>query len=169
MTPRDLPLQETAPLAAQAGAGSDAHAAVGSASGGCDTLLVRDARRERHGRLSGGMPVCRLYGPPGLHNHLAGFVAGICWDRIGDAGRHLRWRRSTAIASSGSASPRTRTPGQRAGAGWRAAHQRNVCGVRRLLPFHFSRRYVHDVERVYDEILHYAGGMVQVEVPSGTR
>ncbi len=29
---------------------------------------------------------CRLYGPPGLADHLAGFLRGILWDRIGDRG-----------------------------------------------------------------------------------
>jgi ribonuclease BN (tRNA processing enzyme) len=29
---------------------------------------------------------CRLYGPPGLAAHIAGFIAGVCWDRIGDQG-----------------------------------------------------------------------------------
>jgi ribonuclease BN (tRNA processing enzyme) len=37
-------------------------------------------------RLSGDQPPCRLYGPPGIVNHVAGFVAGVRWDRIGDAG-----------------------------------------------------------------------------------
>jgi ribonuclease Z len=29
---------------------------------------------------------CRLFGPPGIAGHLAGFIAGVCWDRIGDTG-----------------------------------------------------------------------------------
>jgi len=29
---------------------------------------------------------CRLYGPPGLAGHIAGFIAGVRWDRIGDQG-----------------------------------------------------------------------------------
>ena len=29
---------------------------------------------------------CRLYGPPGLAGHIQAFVAGVCWDRIGDTG-----------------------------------------------------------------------------------
>ncbi|HEX7038172.1 MAG TPA: MBL fold metallo-hydrolase [Pseudomonadales bacterium] len=37
-------------------------------------------------RLSGDPPPCRLYGPPGLREHIAGFVAGVRWDRIGDSG-----------------------------------------------------------------------------------
>jgi ribonuclease BN (tRNA processing enzyme) len=30
--------------------------------------------------------ICRLYGPPGLAGHIAGFVDGVCWDRIGNTG-----------------------------------------------------------------------------------
>jgi ribonuclease BN (tRNA processing enzyme) len=30
----------------------------------------------------GEYPVCRLYGPPGLARHIAGFLQGILWDRI---------------------------------------------------------------------------------------
>lgn len=30
--------------------------------------------------------VCRLYGPPGLADHVSGLIAGILWDRIGDRG-----------------------------------------------------------------------------------
>jgi len=30
----------------------------------------------------GDYPVCRLYGPPGLARHIAGFLQGILWDRI---------------------------------------------------------------------------------------
>jgi ribonuclease BN (tRNA processing enzyme) len=37
-------------------------------------------------RMTGNYPPVNLYGPPGLSDHVAGFVAGICWDRIGDAG-----------------------------------------------------------------------------------
>jgi ribonuclease BN (tRNA processing enzyme)/energy-coupling factor transporter ATP-binding protein EcfA2 len=34
-----------------------------------------------------GQPgLCRLYGPPGLARHVAAFVAGIRWDRIGEEG-----------------------------------------------------------------------------------
>ena len=34
-----------------------------------------------------GQPgLCRLYGPPGLAGHVAAFVAGIRWDRIGEQG-----------------------------------------------------------------------------------
>lgn len=29
---------------------------------------------------------CRLWGPPGLATHVAGFLAGVLWDRIGDHG-----------------------------------------------------------------------------------
>ena len=41
-------------------------------------------------RLSGGVGPCRLFGPPGLRDHVAGFVAGVRWDRIGDAGPQFR-------------------------------------------------------------------------------
>lgn len=30
--------------------------------------------------------VCRVYGPPGLAEHIQGFISGILWDRIGDRG-----------------------------------------------------------------------------------
>jgi len=30
----------------------------------------------------GPLPVCRVYGPPGLAGHLAGFVRGVLWDRV---------------------------------------------------------------------------------------
>ena len=30
----------------------------------------------------GDYPVCRLYGPPGLAGHIAGFLQGILWDRV---------------------------------------------------------------------------------------
>ncbi len=32
----------------------------------------------------GEYPPCRLYGPPGLARHVAGFLAGILWDRVED-------------------------------------------------------------------------------------
>lgn len=32
----------------------------------------------------GHFPPCRLYGPPGLAQHIAGFLQGILWDRIGE-------------------------------------------------------------------------------------
>jgi len=32
----------------------------------------------------GDYPACRLYGPPGLARHIAGFLQGILWDRIED-------------------------------------------------------------------------------------
>lgn len=32
----------------------------------------------------GDYPACRLYGPPGLAGNIAGFVGGVCWDRIGE-------------------------------------------------------------------------------------
>lgn len=34
----------------------------------------------------GDYPVCRLYGPPGLAQHIQGFMQGILWDRIADRG-----------------------------------------------------------------------------------
>lgn len=32
----------------------------------------------------GELPVCRLYGPPGLADHIAGFIQSILWDRLTD-------------------------------------------------------------------------------------
>ncbi|MGA7799584.1 MAG: MBL fold metallo-hydrolase, partial [Gammaproteobacteria bacterium] len=34
----------------------------------------------------GELPVCRLYGPPGLAGHIEGLVNGILWDRVEDRG-----------------------------------------------------------------------------------
>jgi ribonuclease BN (tRNA processing enzyme) len=34
----------------------------------------------------GDLPVCRLFGPPGLAENIAGLVQGIHWDRIGERG-----------------------------------------------------------------------------------
>ena len=34
----------------------------------------------------GDLPACRLFGPPGLAENIAGLVRGIHWDRIGDKG-----------------------------------------------------------------------------------
>jgi ribonuclease BN (tRNA processing enzyme) len=34
----------------------------------------------------GNLPSCRLFGPPGLADHIAGLISGIHWDRIGDWG-----------------------------------------------------------------------------------
>ena len=34
----------------------------------------------------GEFPVCRLYGPPGLAKHIAGFMQGILWDRVAERG-----------------------------------------------------------------------------------
>lgn len=34
----------------------------------------------------GEKSICRLYGPPGLADHIAGLIGGIHWDRIGDRG-----------------------------------------------------------------------------------
>ena len=34
----------------------------------------------------GDYPACRLYGPPGLAQHIAGFLQGILWDRVDDCG-----------------------------------------------------------------------------------
>jgi ribonuclease BN (tRNA processing enzyme) len=41
-------------------------------------------------RMTGSFPTCRIYGPPGIQEHVAGFIAGIRWDRIGDAGPEFR-------------------------------------------------------------------------------
>ncbi len=41
-------------------------------------------------RLSGGLPACRIYGPGGIRDHVAAFVNGFRWDRIGDAGPEFR-------------------------------------------------------------------------------
>jgi ribonuclease Z len=37
-------------------------------------------------RLSCDLPVCRVYGPPGLRTHIEGFVQSYLWDRIGERG-----------------------------------------------------------------------------------
>lgn len=37
-------------------------------------------------RMGSVVPPCRVYGPPGMHAHVAGMIAAVCWDRIGDAG-----------------------------------------------------------------------------------
>jgi ribonuclease BN (tRNA processing enzyme) len=34
----------------------------------------------------GDLPSCRLFGPPGLANHIASLIGGIHWDRIGEGG-----------------------------------------------------------------------------------
>jgi len=34
----------------------------------------------------GDYPVCKLYGPPGLAQHIAGFISGVLWDRVRDNG-----------------------------------------------------------------------------------
>lgn len=34
----------------------------------------------------GGLPACRIYGPPGLAHHIEGFIQCFLWDRIGDRG-----------------------------------------------------------------------------------
>jgi ribonuclease BN (tRNA processing enzyme) len=34
----------------------------------------------------GDFPPCRLYGPAGLARHIKGFIQGILWDRVGEAG-----------------------------------------------------------------------------------
>ncbi|MEZ5558039.1 MAG: MBL fold metallo-hydrolase [Pseudomonadales bacterium] len=57
-------------------------------------------------RMTGRYPPCRLFGPPGLAGHVAGFLAGICWDRIEDLGpvfdvaevhaSYVSWRRLQA-------------------------------------------------------------------------
>jgi ribonuclease BN (tRNA processing enzyme) len=57
----------------------------------------------------GEQAVCRLYGPPGLAEHIRGMVTGILWDRIGDQGpcfevaelhgdRLHRWRVQAGVA-----------------------------------------------------------------------
>jgi ribonuclease BN (tRNA processing enzyme) len=40
----------------------------------------------------GEMGLCRLYGPPGLGAHIAAFIGGIRWDRIGDRGPRFEVR-----------------------------------------------------------------------------
>jgi ribonuclease BN (tRNA processing enzyme) len=37
-------------------------------------------------RLSAPLPPLRVYGPPGTRAHVEGFLAGVCWDRIGADG-----------------------------------------------------------------------------------
>ena len=37
-------------------------------------------------RLRNALPVCRVYGPLGLLNHIQGFIQSYLWDRIGDSG-----------------------------------------------------------------------------------
>ncbi|NOQ47348.1 MAG: hypothetical protein GQ559_11895 [Desulfobulbaceae bacterium] len=34
----------------------------------------------------GDFPPCRVFGPPGLTDHIAGLIQGILWDRIGELG-----------------------------------------------------------------------------------
>jgi ribonuclease BN (tRNA processing enzyme) len=34
----------------------------------------------------GAYPACRLYGPPGLAQHISGFIGGVLWDRVQDRG-----------------------------------------------------------------------------------
>ena len=34
----------------------------------------------------GDYPACHLYGPPGLTQHIAGFISGVLWDRVQDRG-----------------------------------------------------------------------------------
>jgi energy-coupling factor transporter ATP-binding protein EcfA2 len=34
----------------------------------------------------GGLPACRVYGPPGLAKHIEGFIQCYLWDRVGDHG-----------------------------------------------------------------------------------
>lgn len=38
----------------------------------------------------GPFPACRLYGPPGLADHIAGMIRGVLWDRIGEGGPEFR-------------------------------------------------------------------------------
>ncbi len=44
----------------------------------------------------GEFPACRLYGPPGLACHIAGFLRGVLWDRVG-----MRAPRFEVIEASG--------------------------------------------------------------------
>ena len=37
-------------------------------------------------RIGTELPPCRIYGPPGIADHICGFIAGIHWDRIDDTG-----------------------------------------------------------------------------------
>jgi ribonuclease BN (tRNA processing enzyme) len=37
-------------------------------------------------RMGSVVPACRVFGPPGMHGHMAGMLAAVCWDRIGAAG-----------------------------------------------------------------------------------
>lgn len=37
-------------------------------------------------RLSAPLPPLKVYGPPGTRGHVAGFLSGVCWDRIGEDG-----------------------------------------------------------------------------------
>ncbi|MEQ8860871.1 MAG: MBL fold metallo-hydrolase [Pseudomonadales bacterium] len=37
-------------------------------------------------RIDGGSGACRIFGPPGIGGHIAGFVGGIHWDRIENDG-----------------------------------------------------------------------------------
>ena len=56
----------------------------------------------------GAFPVCRMYGPPGLAQHVEGLLRGILWDRIGEHAPHfevlevhgerlLRWRLKAGV------------------------------------------------------------------------
>jgi ribonuclease Z len=40
----------------------------------------------------GDYPSCRLYGPPGLAQHISGFLQGVLWDRIADRGARFEVR-----------------------------------------------------------------------------
>lgn len=54
-------------------------------------------------RIDGGSGACRIFGPPGIAGHIAGFVSGVHWDRIendgpvflvGEVGdREIAWQR----------------------------------------------------------------------------
>jgi ribonuclease BN (tRNA processing enzyme) len=37
-------------------------------------------------RMTGSYPALRIYGPPGIHEHIIALIGGINWDRIGNAG-----------------------------------------------------------------------------------
>jgi ribonuclease Z len=54
-------------------------------------------------RIGVPLPPCRIFGPPGVADHISGFVSGIRWDRIDDEGPiflvgdidedHIAWHR----------------------------------------------------------------------------
>jgi hypothetical protein len=38
----------------------------------------------------GDFPPCRIYGPPGMADHIQGMISGVHWDRIGKLGPCFR-------------------------------------------------------------------------------